>query len=440
MIPRYYLATYGCQMNEYDSHLVATMLEERGFEEAHQAADADLVVVNTCSIREKAEENIQMRIQALRPLKEARPGMRIAVIGCMAENLGEKIRETLHHVDLVVGPDHYRELVELVSKPSAPQNATLVGFLPQEQYEGWFAKSITPFSTHIAIQKGCNKRCSYCIVPFTRGQEKYRPVDQILAEARHAVDQGVKEITLLGQTVNAYRSESESFVTLLDKVSQINGLERLRFLSPHPRHYTQELIDQLAHNPKICRHVHLPLQSGSDVMLKSMRRQYDLEDFLSIVERLRAIDPLYGISTDIIVGFVGETVDDFQQTLKALQICQFDSAFLFRYSPRKGTESSAWKETLTEMEKGERLQEAIDLQNGITLARNRLMLGRTETILVEGPSRRDPLEFIGKTSSFKKVVLVSPKTLQPGDLVEALLNDLRGWTLRGEPLHSRSLS
>jgi len=433
MTLKYHLATYGCQMNEYDSNLVASLLEERGFAETKDPAEADLVVVNTCSVRSKAEENIYQRIHLLRPLKDAKPDMRIAVIGCMAENHGKKMLKALRHVDVVAGPDQYRKLVDLVAHPRLANRPVpvLTGFDPTENYGDGIAKVNTPYSTHITIQRGCNKRCAYCIVPFTRGQEKYRPAEQILDEVRHAVDHGVKEISLLGQTVNSYRTEADTFASLLTKVSEVNGVERVRFMSPHPKHYSETLLDVLMNNDKICRHAHLPLQSGSNRQLKLMRRQYDVEDFLAIIERLRAFDPLYGLSTDIIVGFVEESEEDFQETLNVVRHAQFDSAFMFSYSTREGTEAAAWKETCSEELKSERLQKVIDLQNAITLERNRAMIGRQEKLLIERPSSRNQDEWVGKTGNFKKVVLSCHTKVAPGDILTASIDEMRGWTLRG---------
>lgn len=437
MTLRYHLATYGCQMNEYDSNMVASMLEENGFQETSELSEADLVIVNTCSVRGKAEENIYQRIHLMRPLKDARPTMRIAVIGCMAESHGKKILKALKHVDVVAGPDQYRKLIDLVAHPLQPQSLrkhpspVFTGFDHAENYGDEFAKVATPYSTYVTIQRGCNKRCSYCIVPFTRGQEKYRDPDHILAEVRHAVDQGVKEISLLGQTVNSYRSGEDSFADLLTRVSEVAGVERIRFMSPHPRYYTKSLLEVLTHNSKICRHAHLPLQSGSNAILQKMRRQYDVEDYLAIVEQLRQFDPSYGITTDVIVGFVGEQEDDFRQTLDIVKQAQFDGAFMFSYSPREGTESAAWAETCSETEKSARLQTLIDLQNQITLTRNQAMIGRTETLLLERASSRSDQELVGRTSNFKKVMVPLRKGMQTGDFVSVQIQDIRGWTLRG---------
>lgn len=420
--------------------MVASMLEEHGYQEIDDPAQADLVIVNTCSVRGKAEDNIYQRIHLLRPMKDAHPSMKIAVIGCMAESHGKRITDTLKHVDVVAGPDQYKKLIDLIAHPLQPKSLrkrvspVFTGFDKGENYDGDYAKVASPFSTHITIQRGCNKRCSYCIVPFTRGQEKYRDAEQILSEVRHAVDKGVKEISLLGQTVNSYRTESDSFASLLTRVSEVNGIERIRFMSPHPRHYSEALLDVLMNNPKMCRHAHFPLQSGSNEILKTMRRQYDVEDFLAIVERLRSFDPNYGLTTDIIVGFVGETEAHFEQTLDVVRQAQFDSAFMFSYSPREGTEAFPWVETCSEEEKSARLSRLIELQHSITLERNRAMIGRTEQVLLECASYRDADELVGKTSNFKKVILSGQNDFKPGDIVPVKIQEIRGWTLRGEPL------
>lgn len=433
---KYHLATYGCQMNEYDSNMVAAMLEDRGFAESGSPEEADLVIVNTCSVRGKAEENIYQRIHLLRPLKDAKPDMRIAVIGCMAENHGARILKALKHVDVVAGPDQYKQLVELVAHPTEVRNRrkkpVFTGFDIQENYSEDYAKVSSSYSSHITIQRGCNKRCAYCIVPFTRGQEKYRPAAQILEEVHRAVDKGVKEISLLGQTVNSYRTQEDTFASLLTRISEVNGVERIRFMSPHPRHYSDALLEVLTTNPKMCRHAHLPLQSGSSKILQSMRRQYDVEDFLSIVERLRAFDPFYGLSTDIIVGFVGESEEDFQETLQIVERVQFDGAYMFSYSPREGTEAFPWKEDVDEPTKSRRLQDVIDLQNRITLERNRAMIGRLEPVLLESPSYRDALELVGKTDNFKKVIVPWKDGMEAGTMIPVRITDMKGWTLRGE--------
>lgn len=268
-------------------------------------------------------------------------------------------------------------------------------------------------------------------MPYVRGPEKYRLSSDILREVNEAAAQGVSEIMLLGQTVNAYRDGNETFASLLNRVSEIEGIKRIRFTSPHPRHYTQELLDVLTQNPKVCHHAHIPLQSGSNAILKKMRRQHDMETYYGIIDYLRSADPLYHISTDIICGFVGESEKDFEETLEAVERVQFDTAFMFVYSPRRGTESFKETEILTEDEKKERHTRLTEIQNAITLKRNKLMLGRTETLLVERLSSRDSSEMMGKTDNFKKVIFKPEGNVKPGDYVKCKIDDIRGWTLRG---------
>ena len=427
---RYHLATYGCQMNEYDSAMIAQMLARFGAVSVSSPENADVIIVNTCSVREKAEETAIARIFQFKPVKQANPDLKIIIVGCMAKNRGEELLKKLKFVDFIVGPDQYRKIPELLEFPKRKRLAFL-DFDLEENYVGESAKILTPFSTHITIQRGCNKRCSYCIVPYVRGPEKYRLSSDILREVNEAAAQGVSEIMLLGQTVNAYRDGNETFASLLNRVSEIEGIKRIRFTSPHPRHYTQELLEVLTQNPKVCHHAHIPLQSGSNAILKKMRRQHDMETYYGIIDYLRSADPLYHISTDIICGFVGESEKDFEETLEAVERVQFDTAFMFVYSPRRGTESFKETEILTEDEKKERHTRLTEIQNAITLKRNKLMLGRTETLLVERLSSRDSSEMMGKTDNFKKVIFKPEGNVKPGDYVKCKIDDIRGWTLRG---------
>lgn len=427
---RYHLATYGCQMNEYDSAMIAQMLARFGAVSVSSPENADVIIVNTCSVREKAEETAIARIFQFKPVKQANPDLKIIIVGCMAKNRGEELLKKLKFVDFIVGPDQYRKIPELLELPKRKRLAFL-DFDLEENYVGESAKILTPFSTHITIQRGCNKRCSYCIVPYVRGPEKYRLSSDILREVNEVAAQGVSEIMLLGQTVNAYRDGNETFASLLNRVSEIEGIKRIRFTSPHPRHYTQELLEVLTQNPKVCHHAHIPLQSGSNAILKKMRRQHDMETYYGIIDYLRSADPLYHISTDVICGFVGESEKDFEETLEAVERVQFDTAFMFVYSPRRGTESFKETEILTEDEKKERHTRLTEIQNAITLKRNKLMLGRTETLLVERLSSRDSSEMMGKTDNFKKVIFKPEGNVKPGDYVKCKIDDIRGWTLRG---------
>lgn len=430
---KYLLATFGCQMNEYDSNLVGAMLEKRGVSHTANPDEADLFIVNTCSIRGGAEDKAYARIAALRHHKRRRPGVRIAVIGCMAQNHGEKIPATLEHVDYVVGPDGYGELEGMIfgARPSpAPRVWTEQNAF--ENYEGMTARLTGSAAAHITIMRGCNKRCSYCIVPAVRGVERSRDAAEIVSETRHAVNQGVREVCLLGQTVNSYRAGGTRFADLLRMLEEIDGLRRIRFTSPHPRHFDSGTIRAMSECDKVCNHVHMPLQSGSNAMLKKMRRQYTRERYLEIVEELRAAIPGVAITTDIITGFVGESEEDLEDTLSLMRTVRFEHAFMFSYSPREGTPAFDERESLTAEEKQGRLERVIELQMEHTAERLEAMIGRTEEILIESRSSRDNREWVGKTGCFKKVVVPGADGMRKGALVRARILERRGITLRGE--------
>jgi len=406
-------------MNEYDSARVAAILEFYGASPALKPEKADIILINTCSVRAKAEENAITRIMDLKRLKIENRNLKIGVLGCMAKNRGVSLLKSLPFLDFILPPDEYQKLPEILFRKPDP--------VPQTP----FAKLTNKYSAYIAIQSGCNMRCTYCIVPYVRGREQYREPKPILQEIESAVADGVSEIVLLGQTVNGYRYKGLSFAGLLKQVAGIGGIERIRFISPHPLHYTSELLEVLMTEPKIAPHVHLPAQSGSNSVLKKMKRQYTREAYLSIVETLRSFNPLYGITTDIICGYPGETEAEFEETLTLLQEARFDSAFMFAYSPREGTLSALEKELITEEEKKSRLQRVIDLQHSITLERAKLMLGRHERILLETISRRNAAEWIGKTGNFKKVILPAQPAFKEGMYVDCVIEGVKGHTLRG---------
>ncbi len=443
---KYLLATFGCQMNEYDSNLVGAMLEKRGMAITENPDEADLFVVNTCSIRGGAEDKAYARIATLRHHKRHRPGVRIAVIGCMAQNHGEKIPTALEHVDYVVGPDGYGALEGMIFGGGPSPGSSAEGDLPRpaavwteqndfENYAGMTARLDGSVTAHITIMRGCNKRCTYCIVPSVRGVERSRDAAEVVAEARNAVAHGVREICLLGQTVNSYRRDGVSFADLLRRLQEVEGLRRIRFTSPHPRHFDTETIRAMAECDKVCNHVHMPLQSGSNALLKKMRRQYTRERYLEIVAELRAAMPEVAITTDIIAGFVGETEADFEDTLSLMEAVRFDHAFMFSYSPREGTPAFSEVETLTGAEKQARLERVIELQMRHTEERLDALLGRDEEILVESPSSRpgpDGNEWVGKTQGFKKVIVPAAPGVGKGAFATVRVRERRGLVLRGE--------
>jgi tRNA-2-methylthio-N6-dimethylallyladenosine synthase len=428
----YYLATFGCQMNEYDSNMIGSMLEKRGLNQTQDPSLAKVLVVNTCSIRGGAEDRAYARIAAMRYYKRLNPDIQIAVVGCMAQNHGEKIPVELDHVDYVVGPDNYRQLETMLFDTAPSRNAQILTEQNAfENYAGLTAKINQKVSAHITIMRGCNKRCTYCIVPTVRGVERSREADEIVAEVKLAVSQGIREVSLLGQTVNSYRTENDSFSSLLRRLNQVQGLERIRFTSPHPRHFDSETIDVMAESEKVCNHVHMPLQSGSNAMLKKMRRQYTRERFLEIVDELRRKIPKVAITTDLIAGFVGESERDFEDTLAVMEQVRFDNAFLFAYSPREGTPAFEEAETLTVQDKQQRLERLIETQTRITEAKLDETIGRTELLLMEGPSFKNPDEWVGKTTCFRKVIVPHTAAMRAGSLAKASLNERRGNVLRG---------
>ena len=436
--PRYLLATYGCQMNEYDSNLVAAMLEKRGMTLTENPDEADLFVVNTCSIRGGAEDKAYARIATLRHHKRSRPDVRIAVIGCMAQNHGEKIPTALEHVDYVVGPDGYGELEGMLFEDAADGPRVWTEQNDFENYEGMVARLDGSVSAHVTIMRGCNKRCTYCIVPSVRGVERSRDAAEVVAEVRRAVEQGVREVCLLGQTVNSYRAESVTFADLLRRLQEVDGLRRIRFTSPHPRHFDTATIRAIAECDKVCKHVHMPLQSGSNALLKKMRRQYTRERYLEIVDELRAAVPDVAITTDIIAGFVGETEADLEDTLSLMDAVRFDHAFMFSYSPREGTPAFGETEILTAADKQARLERVIERQMLHTEERLDARLGRVEEILIEGPSFRNDAEWMGKTDGFKKVIVPAGPGVEKGAFVRALVRERRGLILRGEVVAERT--
>jgi len=432
---KYFLATFGCQMNVYDSNLISSMLEKRGMAITEDADQADVLIVNTCSIRGGAEDRAYARIASMKHYKRQRPDVRIAVIGCMAQNHGEKIPTALDHVDYVVGPDNYRDLEELLFSESAhPDQKVWTDQNDFENYEGLMARLDGSTSTHITITRGCNKQCTYCIVPNVRGVERSRDAESILVEVRRSVSEGIPEICLLGQTVNSYRTEEDSFSSLLRKLQSVEGLRRIRFMSPHPRHFDDITIQTMAQSGKVCNHVHLPLQSGSNAMLKKMRRQYTRERYLEIVSALRTAIPNLAITTDIITGFVGETEADFEDTLSLMREVRFDHAYMFSYSPREGTPAFEETETLSAEEKQSRHERVMEVQMRHTEERLDAMMGREEEILIEERSSRNDREWMGKTRCFKKVILPETPGMKKGSFVQARILERRGLVLRGEAL------
>ena len=431
--PRLYVETYGCQMNEADSDLIAGLFAERGYVATTAPGDADVILLNTCAVREKAEERIYARAAELRVHKDARRGVVLAVAGCMAEHLQERLLERAPYVDVLAGPDSYRRLADLVQRAKDEQDPLVdVRLDRHETYDGLDpAIGGNGVSGFVTIQRGCDKFCTFCVVPFTRGRERGTAPREVLRQVRALAEAGYKEVTLLGQTVNSYRHEEARFSDLLRAVAQTDGIERVRFTSPYPIDFSDDVIAALAEEPKVAKHVHLPLQSASDDVLARMKRGYTFADFTRIVDALRAACPEIAMTTDLMVGFCGETETDHQATLAAMRQLRFDAAFTFAYSEREGTQAhKKIVDDISAAEKQRRLAEVIRAQETISTEKNAAQVGRLARVLLHGASKRSQAQLIGRTDGFKAVI-VPRGDLSPGDLVDVRIERSTSATLFG---------
>ena len=430
MPDRIYIETYGCQMNVADSELMLGQLRAAGYERAERPNEADVILVNTCAIREHAEQRIYGRLGELSRHKVRRPGVVLGVAGCMAQHLKGKLMERVPQVDLVIGPDGYRDLPGLVSQ--AREEPTLAVRLSRVETYGDLAPARADgVRAWISIMRGCDKFCTFCIVPYVRGRERSLPADEVVRQVEHAAAEGFKEIVFLGQTVNAYRHEDVDFAELLHRADKVPGIERIRFTSPHPADMTPRAIDAIASCAKVCPQVHLPLQSGSNAVLERMRRIYTIEQYEALVAQLRASIPSLALTTDIIVGFPGETGEDFEATRAAMSRIRYDGAFLFKYSARSGAKAAEWPETVTDEEKTRRISVLIEEQKAASLERHLEMVGREVEVLVEGPAKRDPNQWFGKTAHFKTAVFPH-RDERVGDIVRLRVAAASPYTLFGE--------
>jgi tRNA-2-methylthio-N6-dimethylallyladenosine synthase len=429
---RVFLETYGCQMNVADSETMAGVLERAGLTLTERPEDADAVILNTCAIREHAEQRVLGRLGEFARLKALRPGLVVGVAGCMAQHLRSRLLDQARVLDLVVGPDGYRHLPDLLRR-AAEEPLAHVRLDRDETYGDLEPRRESGVRAWVTVQRGCDKFCTYCVVPYTRGRERSLPLADLVAQVRSAVAQGFREVVFLGQTVNSYHDGAHDFADLLSAANQVEGLLRIRFTSPHPSDMSERAIAAIAGCDKVCPQVHLPLQSGSDRILEAMDRTYTLEHYLGIVSKLRAAIPDVALSTDIIAGFTGETDEDFQRTVDVLRDVRFDSAFLFKYSARPDTKAWLWQETVSEEEKGERLARLIALQQAISGEINDRWIGRTTEVLVEGPARRNPAQLFGKSDQFKSVVFPADGT-PAGSLRRVRVVGATPITLLAEPV------
>lgn len=443
-----YIETYGCQMNISDTELMHGILAEDGYTAVESPEEADVILVNTCAIREHAEQRVIGRVGQLQQHREGRPGVLIGVTGCMAQRLGADLLEQAGGVDLVMGPDGYRSLPEALGrlrKPASvalpvlnespvrqePAGLTVLDFDPHENYEGVAPRRVSSVSAWVTVQRGCNYRCTYCIVPYVRGDEKNRHPDEILGEVRQLAGQGVAEVTLLGQTVNSYEHGDWDFPRLLRAVAAVDGIRRVRFTSPHPNDFTPALVEVMATEANVCNQLHLPVQSGHNRTLKRMLRRYTVEAYLEKIDWLRAAIPDIALSTDIIVGFPGETEEEFHATLDLMRRVRFDDAFLYKYSEREGTPATRLPrdQFLPDEIAQARLEAVIDLHRQIQAEINQAEIGRKVQVLVEKEARRGGLQ--GRTEGNKVVAFPGPASLI-GRFVDVELCSTTGATFGGE--------
>jgi tRNA-2-methylthio-N6-dimethylallyladenosine synthase len=437
MAKKFWVETYGCQMNVADSELMEGVLSTNGYAPVASPDEADVILVNTCAIREHAEQRVLGRVAELNRYKKARPDTVIGVCGCMAQRLGSRLIERAQYVDMVIGPDAYRSLPQLIEQATAASTGIVdVDLKPSENYEGLEIQRKSQVSAWIPIQRGCNYRCTFCIVPYTRGDEKNREPHAILKEVEALAGDGITEFTLLGQTVNSYEFEDWDFPRLLRAVAHLPGVRRVRFTSPHPNDLNQQLAEVMAEEDAVCPQMHLPVQSGSDRVLKRMARRYTREEYLAKVEMLRDRVPAIALSTDIIVGFPGEGDDDFEDTLSLVREVRYDDAFTFRYSPRENTPSTRMQEeSFVEDDVAQtRLERLIELVRSIAAERNLAEVGKTVEVLVEKRARRG--ELLQARTDTNKVVLVPGPEEWIGRYLRVALTGTSGATFTGFPIDS----
>jgi len=452
---RFFIESYGCQMNFSDSEIVASLLMEKGFQPTIAHADADLVLINTCSVRDNAEQRVRKRLKEFNRIKKQKPGAIIGILGCMAERLKEELLEQEKLVDIVIGPDAYRDLPKLIEEAEGGQKAVNVLLSREETYGDvnpvrLNSNGVTAF---ITIMRGCDNMCSFCVVPFTRGRERSRSPQSIIHEAKQLFEQGYREVTLLGQNVDSYQWSSDfsskkdiqkaaasgesagetcSFAQLLERVAQIHPALRVRFSTSNPRDMTDEVLHVIAKYENICKHVHLPVQSGSSAMLEKMNRGHNREWYLQRIESIRKIIPDCGITTDIITGFCTETEDDQRATLSLMRQVNYDWAFMFFYSERPGTLAERkWADDVPLDVKKRRLSEVIELQQQCSIESNKNDIGKTFKVLVEGVSKKSAQELVGRNSQNKAIVFPG-KNFKPGDYAEVKVTKATAATLIGE--------
>ncbi len=445
-MPSVFIKTYGCQMNERDSEAVAAQLMGKGYSLAPSEANADVVLLNTCSVRDFAEQKaINKMRNVIGTARSEKRNQIVGFMGCMAQSRGRELIDQLPDVDLVLGTQKFHRAAEYLDELLAGRREKIVDVDEEKNSESTIREHLvngsskTSVSAFVSIMQGCNQYCTFCIVPYTRGEERSRTIPDIVSECRELVSRGVREITLLGQIVTSYgkrdiavRDGRSAFVQLLDAVHEIDGLERIRFTSPHPKGYGDDLAEAYARLPKLCESAHIPLQSGSDRLLKLMHRGYTREKFLGIIQKLRQARPVIGITTDIIVGFPGETEDDFEETLSLCREVAFDNAYIFKYSQRRDTPAATMPDQVPQEIREERNHRLLELVNGIAVSKYDAFIGRQVQILVEGPSKKNAARYTGRTRC-NRIVLFDGNERHRGQLMDLKIERTGSFTLYGNP-------
>ena len=434
--PTVFIETFGCQMNEYDTELVRSILKNRGYGFTDAADTADIVLLNTCAIRENAHNKVYGHLGMLKHFKEEK-GLVIGVLGCMAQNLKKDLLADGSPIDVLVGPDNYRSLPDLLDQAAAGRKGLAVDLSEYETYADIMPDRIEGVTAWIAVMRGCDNFCTFCVVPYTRGRERSRELDNVAREAEALAASGCKQVTLLGQNVNSYRDGTHDFADLLMAVAEVRGIERVRFTSPHPKDFPEKLLEAVASHPKICKHIHLPLQAGNDRILHLMARTYTRAEYRALVDRIRRLCPEIVLTTDIIAGFCSETEVEFADTYDLVKKVAFHSAYIFKYSERKNTIAARkFADNIPDAVKADRVTRLVELQRGISLKKNRELIGKTVEVLVEGESKRSSDQWMGRTDG--NIVTVFSKTasdgLKPGSLTTARITDASATTLYAESI------
>ena len=431
-----YIETYGCQMNLADSEVVMSVLKNKGYDITHEINDADVIFLNTCSVRDNAEQRIYGRLGNLKKIKESKPNMVLGILGCMAERLRDDLINNKKIVDLVIGPDEYRRLPEFIDNAFAGEKGIGVKLSRTETYDDIIPYREEGLSAWISVMRGCDKFCTFCVVPFTRGRERSRSLNSIVKEVKQLSEKGFKEVTLLGQNVNSYMDEEYDFADLLAAAAEVDRSIRVRFTTSHPQDISDKLLYTIAEHPNLCNYIHLPVQSGSDRILELMNRTYTIDHYLNIIDKARKIIPGVSFSTDIITGFPTETIEDHLMTIDVMERVKYDGAYMFNYSPREGTKAFEMDDDVQDEEKSKRLSQIIDLQQKISYDVNQKLIGTEEIVLVEGASKKSDKFFAGKTDTNKVVIFPIDDDIKIGDYVNVKINKATSATLFGDTINN----